>query len=324
MPLRLTGHSFSVLQMTKNVDPKEIYEVKEQSKTSENSFSGTVFTKREFGFYGASNASFETRIGSLLSPNAIGRCRVAQHQNDVLRETRMSRKAQIPRTNRLANRRNPSIQTNPSSNTFFNAPIELRLGRNASRFGILCRSHFSDASHFLAPLGHLSAKHRSTTHPSRSSTFQVKQNLVILFAKRFFRFGSWMGGDRDGNPNVTHDTTRDVCIIARLAACDLYFNEIEKLMFEMSLWRTNDELRHAVDSIVDNMDVAAVTAERKRRNYHDFWTPPTKREPFRVILSDLRDKLYRTREVTSPSQFFSIYEKTDSSWIAPFAQRQRR
>ena len=106
-----------------------------------------------------------------------------------------------------------------------------------------------------------------------------------------------MGGDRDGNPNVTHDTTRDVCILARLTACDLYFKEIEQLMFDMSLWRVNAELREKADRIVDTMDHAAVAAERKRRNYADFWTPFTKREPFRVVLSDLRDKLYRTREV---------------------------
>ena len=106
-----------------------------------------------------------------------------------------------------------------------------------------------------------------------------------------------MGGDRDGNPNVKHDTTRDVCIITRLTACDLYFKEIEQLMFEMSLWRVNEELRRVADAIVDNMDHAEVAAERKRRNYTDFWAPFTKREPFRVILSDLRDKLFRTREV---------------------------
>jgi len=49
---------------------------------------------------------------------------------------------------------------------------------------------------------------------------------------------------------------------------------------------------------LEDVDQVEVAAERKRRNYTDFWNPIPKWEPFRVILSDLRDKLYRTREVT--------------------------
>ena len=52
-----------------------------------------------------------------------------------------------------------------------------------------------------------------------------------------------MGGDRDGNPFVTPETTRDVVITARLSAINLYFTAIEQLMFELSNWRCSKEMR---------------------------------------------------------------------------------
>jgi phosphoenolpyruvate carboxylase len=57
------------------------------------------------------------------------------------------------------------------------------------------------------------------------------------------RFGSWIGGDRDGNPNVTPEVTRRACLLARWVAADLYLHEIEALRSELSLTAATPELR---------------------------------------------------------------------------------
>ncbi|HKU40481.1 MAG TPA: phosphoenolpyruvate carboxylase, partial [Polyangiales bacterium] len=57
------------------------------------------------------------------------------------------------------------------------------------------------------------------------------------------RFGSWMGGDRDGNPNVTAKVTEEVCLLARWEAAELYYHELELLHDELSLSRCSQELQ---------------------------------------------------------------------------------
>ena len=82
------------------------------------------------------------------------------------------------------------------------------------------------------------------------------------------RFGSWMGGDRDGNPNVTPETTTRACLLARWMVVDLYHREVVALRQELAMNRCSDELRAVVG---------------------DCW------EPYRVLLQDVRDRLANTR-----------------------------
>lgn len=83
------------------------------------------------------------------------------------------------------------------------------------------------------------------------------------------RIASWMGGDRDGNPNVTHEVTRTVFLLGRWMAADLYLRDIQSLRAELSMWQASDELREQAGDC---------------------------REPYREILGRLRERLIRTRD----------------------------
>ncbi|MBD3897495.1 phosphoenolpyruvate carboxylase [Halomonas sp. ML-15] len=60
------------------------------------------------------------------------------------------------------------------------------------------------------------------------------------------RFASWMGGDRDGNPNVTAKVTREVLLLGRWMAADLYLRDLEQLKAELSMWKANSALKAEV------------------------------------------------------------------------------
>ncbi|XP_051223627.1 phosphoenolpyruvate carboxylase 1 [Lolium perenne] len=104
------------------------------------------------------------------------------------------------------------------------------------------------------------------------------------------QFSSWMGGDRDGNPRVTPEVTRDVCLLARMMAANMYFSKMGSLMFELSMWRCNDELRAHAD------ELHRLSSRKYAKYYIEFWKQISPREPYRIILGDVRDKLYNTCE----------------------------
>lgn len=83
------------------------------------------------------------------------------------------------------------------------------------------------------------------------------------------RIASWMGGDRDGNPNVTAEVTRNVLLLSRWMAADLYLRDLETLRAELSMWEATPQLQaRAGDS----------------------------REPYREVLTALRERLRVTRD----------------------------
>ncbi|WP_074383764.1 phosphoenolpyruvate carboxylase [Acinetobacter pseudolwoffii] len=73
---------------------------------------------------------------------------------------------------------------------------------------------------------------------------QCGQNLPLDIAP--VRFASWMGGDRDGNPNVTHNVTQEVLWLSRWKAADLYLRDIENLRWELSIQQCSTEISEAL------------------------------------------------------------------------------
>ncbi|KAL2324862.1 hypothetical protein Fmac_023920 [Flemingia macrophylla] len=65
------------------------------------------------------------------------------------------------------------------------------------------------------------------------------------------KFGSWMGGDRDGNPNVTAKVTKDVSLLSRWMAIDLYIREVDSLRFELSMNQCSDRLSRLAHEILE-------------------------------------------------------------------------
>ncbi|MCC5827430.1 phosphoenolpyruvate carboxylase [Alkalimonas sp.] len=83
------------------------------------------------------------------------------------------------------------------------------------------------------------------------------------------RFASWMGGDRDGNPFVTAKVTRQVLLLSRWKAADLFIQDLDVLSKELSMNQANDELQQLSDGAF---------------------------EPYRAVLKQLQQQLSNTRD----------------------------
>ncbi len=99
-----------------------------------------------------------------------------------------------------------------------------------------------------------------------------RKNLNKDLPRNFnpIQFGSWMGGDRDGNPNVTSEVTKKVILFSRWQAAKLYEKELTQLIQDLSM----EECSPAISRVTGKSF-----------------------EPYRVYLRPLRDKVRNTYQL---------------------------
>lgn len=97
-------------------------------------------------------------------------------------------------------------------------------------------------------------------------------------------FVSWMGGDRDGNPNVTATVTVEVLRLARWQAADLYLNDLIELVEELSMTPCDAALRQLAGE---------------------------SHEPYRAVLKRLRETMRRTRAAIEVELVGDVVEDED-------------
>ena len=100
---------------------------------------------------------------------------------------------------------------------------------------------------------------------------------------RWLSFGSWIGGDRDGNPNVTAPVSAEVLLLHRRLALEKLRLAARDLSRTLSVSDRRDSVVPALKKeLSDNLHLSVHLEELSKRYPH---------EPYRLLLGVLRERL---------------------------------
>ncbi len=117
----------------------------------------------------------------------------------------------------------------------------------------------------------------------------ARVGVELAPAARPLRFGTWAGGDRDGNPNVTPEVTLDVLHLQHTSGLAELVTMVDDLLTEMTAsTRVVEATQELLDSLADDAEALPITWSTIRRLNAD--------EPYRLKLSFVRVRLLRTRD----------------------------
>ena len=112
--------------------------------------------------------------------------------------------------------------------------------------------------------------------------------VTVDLTDRPLAFGSWIGGDRDGNPNVTPDVTLHVLSMQHDHALLDAIEAVDALRGELSMSsRISGASAELLDGLAQDLDVLSEVPQRYRRLNAE--------EPYRLKATCIRAKLINTR-----------------------------
>jgi len=121
-------------------------------------------------------------------------------------------------------------------------------------------------------------------------------------------FGSWIGGDRDGNPLVSPASTRHALAMARDLILREYLDDVEALSDRIS-----SSLRQSAvsDALLDRLKLF----ERTIPGVHLAWGPQNQDEKYRRFLSYIFHKLRQSRESGGPVTSYASAAEFESDLV---------
>jgi phosphoenolpyruvate carboxylase len=115
---------------------------------------------------------------------------------------------------------------------------------------------------------------------------------TVKAPKRWITFGSWMGGDRDGNPNVTPAVTSQALMLHRRLALEKLQRSLRSLSQQISVSSRLDTVSPELLKVIQGTSELDphLRAIRDRYPY----------EPYRLALIGLRDRVLNAQKTEKP------------------------
>lgn len=131
----------------------------------------------------------------------------------------------------------------------------------------------------------------------------------------FLRFGSWIGGDRDGHPGVTAEVTALAWRLQADTVLAEYLRRVERLSDQLSL---SDRLCHPSESFRTRLEADAMLAERLFGNQPN----PHPQEPYRRKLEIMLYRLRRNQDLNrrALAHGLAAYEEPGYTSVAAFLE----